>query len=208
MKYLVYLFILMLVGCNEVNDYFETVNSTPELTVSDDNETFSSSIYDTAKIYENKTLYYKFLDEERLYINVSQSLNDDIVFGANTISITPETTGNNQICLNVKDSYGKTATATIYLYTFSNKIPVASLSVTSSSEYITIDASGSYDQDHAYGGYITRYYYTINGYVIDSNLSSVNYVFEDSGTKLIKLKVQDNDGSWSNEVSLYYYYSN
>ncbi len=69
-----------------------------------------------------------------------------------------------------------------------------------------VDASASYDKDARFNGKISEYEYTLANYRFSSPLSKIRYVFGSSGQKQIRVRVKDNSGDWSNQVSEYGFY--
>lgn len=187
-------FLVICSGCTDYKDYFEGINKTPEIKINNTPQAF-----DTLKVGFSHSYHLNISDEEPLVAAVSQSGKDSIRQDRGELVILAKAEDDNEITLEAVDSYSKKATAKLYLHTFKNLPPVAKLTVTGS-ENVVLDASASYDQDSKFGGKIVRYYFTINNYVIDVSKSPINYVFETSGVKLIKLRVQDNEGLWSDEI--------
>lgn len=90
---------------------------------------------------------------------------------------------------------------------FRNIAPVAQfavkkIGVSSPYEY-EVDASASYDKDARFSGKIAEYEYTLANYIFSSPLNKIRYVFGSAGQKQIRVRVKDNSGDWSNQVSEY-----
>ena len=66
-----------------------------------------------------------------------------------------------------------------------------------------MDASASYDKDARFNGKIVEYKYTLANYKFSSPLSKIRYVFGSGGQKQIRVRVKDNTGDWSGQVSEY-----
>jgi hypothetical protein len=204
MRVLNFLFALtgvaVIYGCTEYSDYFQSVNKAPLISVNSMPE-----LYDTLKIGHKNQYSLSVVDEENINISFIQTGTDSINISNNILTVFAKGENDNEITLSAMDSFDKESTAMVHLHTFINLPPVAVLEI-SENTYggVKIDASGSYDKDYKYGGMIVRYYYNINGYLIEDNLSSINYIFESTGAKLIKLKVKDNEGRFSNEISMNY----
>ncbi len=195
MRKVLFLLILVITGsCSDYTDYFESVNKAPEIRLND-----SLVIRDTLKIGHINSYRLTLVDEERLVTNSSQLSSDSISIAGEKLTVKAMGEGENEIMVRTKDSYGKEASAKLKLYRFKNLSPAAVLKI-AGNESITLDASESYDRDSRFGGSVTRYYFNINGFVIDDNMKRVNYIFETPGIKTIKLMVQDNEGQWSNEI--------
>jgi hypothetical protein len=182
------------ISCSDYTDYFETVNKAPEVKLNG-----SGTILDTLKAGYSNTYLVTLEDEERLVTNFSQLAGDSVTISGDKLIVKAVGEGDNEILVRAKDSYGKESLAKLKLYRYRNLAPVAKLKI-AGNESITLDASESFDGDSRFGGKITRYYFNINGFVIDDNLKRINYIFETTGVKSIKLMVQDNEGMWSNEI--------
>jgi hypothetical protein len=106
-----------------------------------------------------------------------------------------------------KDSFNEEAKFSILFTVFRNIAPVALFSVkkigVSSPYEYEVDASASYDKDARFNGKIVEYEYTLANYKFSSTLSKVRYVFGSAGQKQIRVRVKDNSGDWSNQVSEY-----
>lgn len=66
---------------------------------------------------------------------------------------------------------------------------------------MNIISSSSYNKHSSRGGGAVRYQFTIKGIepLIIKN-SIINYIFPKTGGYEVQLKVQDNDGTWSEQV--------
>ncbi len=187
-------------GCTDYSDYFQSVNKDPLLSINS-----MSELYDTLKIGHKNQYNLSVVDEEIITISFTQTEYDSLSINNSVLTVFAKGEGDNKITLSAMDSFNKEATAIMYLHTYVNLPPVAVLEISETSySGVKLDASKSFDKDYKYGGRIVRYYYNINGYLVEDNLSSINYIFESTGNKLIKLKVKDNEGRFSNEVSMNY----
>jgi len=106
-----------------------------------------------------------------------------------------------------KDSFKEEAKYSISFTIFRNIAPVAlftvkKVGVSSPYEY-EVDASGSYDKDARFNGKLIEYEYTLANYKFSSTLSKIRYVFGSAGQKQIRVRVKDNSGDWSAQVSEY-----
>ena len=127
--------------------------------------------------------------------------------GSELITFTGVTEGQDLVTLLAKDSFVEAAKFSISFTVIRNIAPVALFTVTkigvSSTYEYEVDASGSYDKDARFNGKIVEYEYTLANYKFTSSLSKVRYVFGSAGQKLIRVRVQDNNGDWSAQVSQY-----
>ena len=209
---LVFLFLaaqLFLSSCDNRKDYFIEVNKAPILTlVKNGVELTGNTLSDSLKIGEPFSLHYFISDEEKIRIQVTQEQQQSTVdIGSELISFTGVTEGQDQVTLMAKDSFNEEAKFSISFTVFRNIAPVALFSVkkigVSSPYEYEVDASGSYDKDARFNGKITEYEYTLANYKFSSPLSKVRYVFGSAGQKQIRVRVKDNNGDWSNQVSEY-----
>lgn len=196
-------------SCDNRKDYFIEVNKAPTLTlVKNGSELTGSSLADSLKIGQPLSLHYSIEDEEEIRIQVAQEGQQSTVdIGSELISFTGVTEGQDQVTLMAKDSFGEQVKFSLTFTVFRNIAPVAlftvkKIGVSSPYEY-EVDASGSYDKDARFNGKIVEYEYTLANYKFSSTLSKIRYVFGSSGQKQIRVRVQDNNGDWSAQVSEY-----
>ena len=200
---------LFLSSCDNRKDYFIEVNKTPTITlVKNGVQLTGNSLADSLKIGDPFSLHYFISDEEKIRIQVTQVQQQSTVdIGSELISFTGVTEGQAQVTLMAKDSFNEEAKFSISFTVFRNIAPVAlftikKIGVSSPYEY-EVDASGSYDKDVRFNGKIIEYEYTLANYKFSSPLSKVRYVFGSSGQKQIRVRVKDNSGDWSSQVSQY-----
>ena len=211
-KYITITFALILqlffTSCDNRKDYFAEINKPPTLSLARNGLELTGELSDSIKIGEPYSLHYKISDEEKVRIQVlqdGQQCTSDI--GTELISFTGVTEGQDQVTLVAKDSFGTSAEFSISFTVFRNIAPVASFTVkklgVSSPYECEVDASASYDKDAKFNGKIVEYEYTLANYKFSSPLSKVRYIFGSAGQKLIRVRVQDNNGDWSAQVSQY-----
>ena len=196
-------------SCDNREDYFIDVNKAPTLSlVKNSVELEGNTLSDSLKIGEPFSLHYFISDEEKIRIQVSQEQQLSTVdVGNELISFTGVEEGMNLISLTAKDSFGEEAKFSITFTVFRNIAPVAlftveKIGVSSPYEY-EIDASASYDSDARFNGKIVEYEYTLANYKFSTTLSKVRYIFGSAGQKQIRVRVKDNNGDWSSQVSEY-----
>ncbi len=196
-------------SCDNREDYFIDVNKAPSLSLVKNGVTLEgSTLSDSLKIGVPLSLQYSIQDEEKIILQVSQEQQKNTFqVGAGLISFTGVDEGKNLVSLAAKDSFGQIAKFSITFTVFRNIAPVAQFSVrkigVSSPYEYEVDASASYDKDERFSGKITEYEYTIANYKFSSPLSKVRYVFGSAGQKQIRVRVKDNSGDWSSQVSQY-----
>jgi hypothetical protein len=200
---------LFLPSCDNRKDYFIEVNKAPSLTlVKNGVELTGSTFADSLKIGEPLSFHYVITDEEKIKIQVVQQQQSNIVEASSeSISFTGVTEGQNIVSLTAKDSFNEEAKFSITFTIFRNIAPVAvftvkKIGVSSPYEY-EVDASASYDKDARFNGEIVEYEYTLANYKFSSPLNKVRYVFGSAGQKQIRVRVKDNSGDWSAQVSEY-----
>jgi hypothetical protein len=117
----------------------------------------------------------------------------------------PNLQGNTKTTFIVTNRIKESDSAFLNLVAFNNLPPVANLKVNflgqaDPYEY-ELDASGSYDVDANFGGQITQYDFIVNGAAaIQTITPTIKYIFPAPGNYIIQLKVQDNDGAFSQVV--------
>ncbi len=196
-------------SCDNRSDYFIEVNKIPSLRLVKNGVTLEgNTLTDSLKIGVPLSLQYFIQDEERIILQVSQEQpKSTFEIGDELISFTGKTEGQDILSLSVKDSFNEEAKFSITFTVFRNIAPLASftvkkIGVSSPYEY-EVDASASYDKDARFSGKITEYEYTLANYKFSSPLSKVRYVFGSAGQKQIRVRVKDNSGDWSSQVSEY-----
>jgi hypothetical protein len=213
LKFRIVLFILagqfFFSSCDNREDYFIAVNEAPFLTlIKNGVKVEGNSLSDSLKIGIPLSFQYFIQDEEKIILQVTQEqAKSSFEIGSELISFTGATEGQNLFSLSAKDSFGQEAKFSITFTVFRNIAPVAQFSVkkigVSSPYEYEVDASASYDKDARFSGKIIEYEYTVANYKFISPLSKVRYVFGSAGQKLIRVRVKDNNGDWSNQVSEY-----
>jgi hypothetical protein len=213
LKFSIVLFILtgqfFFSSCNNREDYFIDVNKAPSLTLVKNGVALDgNTLSDSLKIGVPLSFQYFIQDEEKIILQVLQDQQKSTFeVGPELISFTGSTEGQNLFSLSAKDSFGQEAKFSITFTVFRNIAPVASftvkkIGVSSPYEY-EVDASASYDKDARFSGKITEYEYTLANYKFSTTLSKIRYVFGSAGQKQIRVRVKDNSGDWSNQVSEY-----
>jgi hypothetical protein len=200
---------LFLPSCDNREDYFIDINKAPILSlVKNGVELTGNTLSDSLKIGEPFSLHYFISDEEKIRIQVSQEQQLSTVdVGNELISFIGVDEGMNLISLTAKDSFNEEVKFSITFTVFRNIAPVAlftveEIGVSSPYEY-EIDASASYDSDARFNGKIVEYEYTLANYKFSTTLSKVRYIFGSTGQKQIRVRVKDNNGDWSSQVSEY-----
>ncbi len=156
-------------------------------------------------------LDYQIIDEQTdlspsLFYRLNV-LQETINLDQKTIKLYPENTGLMKAVYAVSDNY-ITAYDTIEITVFANLPPVAGFEVTNTQIHdpleCNINAALSYDKDAAHGGTIINYEYKINTFTITSTDNNINYIFPQQGNYNIKVRVQDDDNTWSEYKSIIY----
>ncbi|MBK7628783.1 MAG: hypothetical protein IPJ16_16580 [Bacteroidales bacterium] len=196
-------------SCDNREDYFIDVNKAPSLTLVKNGVLLEgNALSDSLKIGVPLSLQYFIQDEEKITLKVSQEQpKNTFEVGTELISFTGVTEGQNIFSLCARDSFNEEAKFSITFTVFRNIAPVAKFSVkkigVSSPYEYEVDASASYDKDARFSGKITEYEYTLANYKFSSPLNKVRYVFGSAGQKQIRVRVKDNNGDWSNQISEY-----
>ena len=172
---------------------------------------FSTQISDSEKLGHTYTCKYQLQSFDNLNINIIKSNSYDNVNINTSTSLISIQTSNAEYSvfkLGVVDPFSKSANASIQLTVFKNLIPICVFTDTLISQLspyqVFIDASKSYDQDSKWGGAVVRYEYIIGtNYSSITKASSINYIFDGPGQKVITVRCQDNDSAWSSPVTKY-----
>ena len=196
-------------SCDNREDYFNDVNKAPSLSLVKNGVALEgNTLSDSLKVGVPLFLQYFIQDEEKIKLQVLQDQQKSTFdIGSESISFTGQAEGQNIFNLFAKDSFGQEAKFSITFTIFRNMVPIAQFSikkigVSSPYEY-EVDASASYDKDARFSGKITEYEYTLANYKFTSPLNKVRYVFGSDGQKEIRVRVKDNSGDWSSQVSQY-----
>ena len=211
----IFIVLLVLAGqfffssCDNREDYFIDINKAPTLSLVKNGIALDGNILsDSLKIGVPLSLHYFIQDEEKIKLQVLQDQQKSTFeLGPELISFTGQTEGENIFSLTARDSFGQAARFSITFTVFRNIAPVAQfavkkIGVSSPYEY-EVDATASYDKDSRFSGKITEYEYTLANFKFSSPLSKVRYVFGSPGQKQIRVRVKDNSGDWSSQVSEY-----
>lgn len=200
---------LFLPSCDNREDYFININKAPTLSlIKNGVELTGNTLTDSLKIGEPLSFQYFIQDEEKIIIQVTQEQQKSTVaVGTELISFIGVNEGQDLVTLMAKDSFNEETKFSITFTVFRNIAPVASftvkkISISSPFEY-EVDATASYDKDAKFNGKIVEYEYTLNNYTFSTTLSKIRYIFGSTGQKLIKVRVKDNSGDWSDIVSQY-----
>ena len=201
-------------SCDTRKDYFKDVNKAPEVLLRKLSSTNQLvHLTDSMKLSQGFYSFSFLVIDEQQGLPVSPSMlagagNFSIDNIYKTIKFTPTKAQEAKFLISASDIY-TTTVDTVDLVVFTNLLPVANYTVTNTkvnSPYeCNINAIASYDKDAAYGGKIVQYEYHVGAvYTVVTSLSNINYVFPSSGNYNIKVRVQDNDGAWSDFNSIVY----
>ncbi len=127
-------------------------------------------------------------------------------FNKSDLVFEPGGIGFHRVELMAIDDFGETASMALEVHVFYNINPVARVEIikppnTGPFER-EIDASQSIDGDQEYGGGIVLYEYIFLGIRVETDKSKQTVIFPDNGSYQIVVRVKDNDGVWSDQVSL------
>jgi hypothetical protein len=162
-----------------------------------------SVLYDSVKLNSTASYFIQYADLENQKLQLSLTAENDSAFiTSDLLLVKALAVGSKEITLKCSDIYNSSATATLHFSVFANLTPVSSLLITKIAVLdpfeVEIDASGSFDRDADFVGQIIAYEYTINdSYVVVSPLPVIKYIFQSPGQKSVKLRVMDNDSTWS-----------
>jgi hypothetical protein len=170
----------------------------------------NTDINDSAKIGVMYSTNFIFSAQTAASISANEIKgSDSLGVSGDEVNIKPKVEGLSKIVITATDKFSKTASINLNLTVFNNLPPVAVFTATQvqgglSPYEVSIDASQSYDCDARWGGRVVAYRYKINtNYDVTSPLSSIRYIFNDSGQQEITVSVQDNNGAWSPEKTVY-----
>jgi hypothetical protein len=207
-----FMLLLLQYSCSRRSDFYLNKNTEPVL-YSKFSHSTESYYYDTLKYRNEKSIFHFGIDDEAgtATLTANSSKRSDVIEITNneTLTITVKETGDALITCEAVNVFEKKMEFKIYMHTFINLPPITIADVRAiptglSAFEIEIDASKSYDLDAKFGGGIVKYNYKINNnYDVETTLSKIRYIFDSGGQKRILVRVQDNDGVWSEFVELY-----
>lgn len=207
MKYiLISLLSIFLFSCEKWDDYYKEQDVTPKLLLYKNNVLYNDTI-DSIKVNTSLLITCKVLHRENLQVSInSTNTKDSISLKNDTIRVKGISEGICSIECQVKDSYSKIDSKQLKFCIFKNLPPVASFSyamIKNLTKYeVEIDASKSFDRDARFGGKIINYDFTLDNAVnMVTKTAVIHFPFNASGTKQVKLRVQDNDGTWSEYIT-------
>lgn len=209
-KYLIVLAgALLFSSCDNRDDYFFDVNKKPTLSLAKNGvEVPGTSLTDSLKIGNPYSLQFSIQDEENIAFKaVSTQGTIQPVVSGNYVNFEGKNEEQAKFTLIAKDSFGASAEFSLTFTVFRNLPPVANFTATltggaSAYEY-EVDASASIDRDARFNGHIVLYEYTFQNYTFTSTLNKVRYIFGSSGQKVIRVRVKDDSGDWSELTSKY-----
>lgn len=214
MKNIIYIAISIFImsGCNNREDYFFNNSSSPILKIFNpvSQSLTTETIIDSAKKGVMYITNYTLSSETAVDVHSKQMQgNDSIGIEGDKIYIMPKTQGISKVDIIATNKLSKSSNVGLYLTIFNNLLPVSRFTAEQvqgglSPFEINIDASQSFDKDAKWGGKIVAYKYKINtNYEVISELPGIRYICETSGQKKIAVSVQDNNGAWSSEQTVY-----
>lgn len=195
----------LLISCDDSEDFFKNQNTAPVLELLGANG-YSNLVFDSLKLSINPSydLRYSCIDDQKPPLDIKYNfiLGQGSVNNINdsTFSIIP-LVGNNVIEFTAMDCYNKQTKSTLNLFTFNNLLPVANIYFSYSDGVLNLDASGSYDMDASFGGEISMYEFTIGKIIIPYTQPILSITTDIKQITLLLVKVKDNDGDWSHEIS-------
>ncbi|MEP2469931.1 hypothetical protein [Ekhidna sp.] len=211
--------VVVLIGCDSFEDRITEINSSPFFTVEGDT---IMSLSDSLKITRGNYSFSVELNDaegnlKSLAVTGGSSqgelrVNGSAVNGSieikelSSMTYSSSASGKQEFAIEASDEFGESTSLEVELTAFSNLLPVAVVQIVDpviGSEFERlIDASGSFDQDARFGGDITKYEYTFLGTTVEISESSQTAIFPSAGTYQILVRVQDNDGEWSDLISI------
>lgn len=213
---------LLVLGCNE--DKLGEINTLPELVIMDNEgqviglDSIKTSLKNGTRFYELrldasdkdnnlKSIRYEVLSGDVNVLQDNLTLDGNIFPVENGINlkIEPLLPGRIEIRFTVVDAFNETIEGMFTLVAFDNLSPVADLvnrKIGALGDLdFEIDASGSFDKDQRFGGGIVKYEYEIEDIKIETNRNQIRHIFRQVGFYVIRVRVQDNDGTWSQIIS-------
>lgn len=195
----------LLLSCEKPKDYFGRQNIPPVVSLSVGGG-MSNVINDRFKLSTQVeyTFFIHYEDDQELFESeeIQTSGSGTLTRNDTIYHYVPDTTGEHVINFYFYDPYQeKSNQNTLNLDVFWNDAPVADFSYTLDNTILNVDASASFDQDSDQGGYITKYSFSLDNNEYQLNSSIFTQSIDEGVIHFIKVKVQDNDGAWSDPVT-------
>jgi hypothetical protein len=219
-----FLLIIVLISCDNKEEYFESLNIDPQINIVIGNET-GTAIVDSVKLSTANNFYTKeiqvvYQDSNRHVSRVAvRSTTDDVfliqedtvLIGdrlelASDLSDTIRLTifsfnpGFKEITFEVIDEFENTSEATLDLIVFINLVPIVEYDylVDTDNKFIYFDLRDSFDPDSIYGGDVVSYEINFSGEEIVRSSGEFTVIYSDDQSIYdVNFTVQDNDGSFS-----------
>jgi hypothetical protein len=193
------LYVIFLISCNDLEDYYQSMNKAPVLDFTDiQNDLLEDSI----KIGNTLNVPYQIKDEEKLKISLELDTFCRVVDDGTNLEFTAAHKGIENVTAKVTDSYSLSDSKSIKLTVFDNLPPVAKFSYVitqlDNSYFLTLDASLSYDKDEKFGGAIVSYEFSINNFTKEQSSPTLKYSINKGAVNTVKVRVKDNNNQWSN----------
>lgn len=196
-------------GCDQRSSVLFDEMEAPVLNISN-GTAYKSLIVDTIKKNDTYILLIESQIQEYEFNFLNAEIDHDSVNNVLIINPTLDYVGDVIGQITITDFLENKVTAELDLTVIDNWLPVVVVDVENIADVspyeIEVDLSESYDQDKRFGGEVVNYHYRIIGqttYNLTTDLSSIRYIFQTGGQKSIRVRVQDNDGAWSEEVIEY-----
>jgi hypothetical protein len=194
---------LLTLSCNDFKDYSADINIPPILKISKLSQNdFQTMVNDSFKMGTGNSysLNYSFIYLSNLPINyefLSGSGTIDINYLKDVITISTQSEEDIYIRFFVEDIYNNISEVKTDILFFKNLPPVALFTYNINGSTLSIDARSSYDKDKKWGGYVTKYEFTLNGVVSTSTDGSYYQEIESNKSYDLKVRVLDNNNTWS-----------
>lgn len=195
---------LLIASCDDMEDYYEGQNSQPVLSIYNQKGIISKDISDSIKVGFSMEYQYSIKDEENLSLEFMGSTHVSIEVEKDKINVKGKEKGFSENSFFVSDIYGQQDESNLFLTIFDNLSPIAVLEhniVRLDDSYVLeLYGSQSYDRDASQGGKILEYEYTVGSYSKITTEKVFRYSINGNATYIVKFRVKDNDGSWSDEI--------
>ena len=223
--------LVYLIGCDDKETSLEDLNIAPSLEYFTRSSTQweevvkAETIIDSSKVWtlENNSVYPAVLRAKDPNLNFGDititSLDNDLTFFIDNvlyenmitvpldsfaIAVRNPIQSTKRFSIKVLDTWGKENSVEYEINFLNNKGPIARLELLEKNEIspneYEINAVNSFDRDKSIGGFIVVYEYTIDGVISTIPTNKIHHVFS-IGSHIIKLRVQDNDGVWSEQIN-------
>jgi len=195
-------------ACDNREDFFSELNRAPELKLFYNNLPVDETFADSIKLGFPYRMNFAVADEltptlPALKEGSSDAISFEVDELKREITLSASREGMGKAIFYTVDPYGAEASKEVVFTFFSNLKPVARFyAELIGVREVQLNASPSYDKDSRFGGNVTLYEFSLDGYKFQTYSKLVRYKFPSNGSKVLQLRVKDNNEEWSDTYTV------